>query len=88
MRILRGTNQVVQFTHRMSLEMDADYDIDVQLILGSNSSDIVSNTELGIKVEVMVKVHISRKAEINIVTGIKGIEPIEKKDKEPIDLLH
>lgn len=84
MRILRGTNQVVQFTHRMSLEMDADYDIDVQLILGSNSSDIVSNTELGIKVEVMVKVHISRKAEINIVTGIKGIRTIEKKDKEPI----
>ncbi len=80
MRMLRGTNQVIQFTHRMQLETEADYDIDVQLILGNNTSDIVSNTEMSIKVEIMIKAHLSRKAEINIVTGIKGIRSIDKKD--------
>lgn len=85
MRILRGANQEVQFTHRVNLpEGNAAYDCDVQLTVTNNSFDIVSENELGIRTDVGVKVHLSRKAEINIVTGVKGVKPLEKKENPPI----
>lgn len=85
MRVLRGANQEVQFTHRMALpEANTAYDSDVKLIVNSNAFDILSGNELGIKADITVKLHLSRKAEISIVTGIKGVKPAERKEKPPI----
>ncbi|NLM09358.1 MAG: DUF3794 domain-containing protein [Clostridiaceae bacterium] len=85
MRILRGANQEVQFTHRLALpEANAAYNNDVQLIVNNSSFDILSDNELGIKVDVLIRAHISKKEEISIVTGVKGIKPIDKKENPPI----
>lgn len=85
MRVLRGVNQEVQFTHNLALpEANQAYDNDVQLMVNNNSYEILSDTELGIKVDVLVKAHISKKEEISIVTGVKGIKPLDKKDNPPI----
>jgi len=85
MRILRGANQEVQFSHRMTLpEANAAYDNDVQLIVDNSNFDIVSDNELGIKADVKIRVHISKKANINIVTGVKGVKPADRKENPPI----
>lgn len=80
MRILRGANQEVQFTHRIALP-DADnvYVNDVQLTADNSSFDIMSDTELGISADVRIRAHLSRKQEISIVTGVKGVKPADKK---------
>ncbi|WP_237266884.1 DUF3794 and LysM peptidoglycan-binding domain-containing protein [Thermoclostridium stercorarium] len=85
MRIVRGANQEVQFTHRVALpETNARYDIDPQIQINDAGFDIASKTELGIKTDVAIKIHLSRKSEINVVTGIKGIKPVEKKENPPL----
>jgi len=85
MRVLRGANQDVQFSHRMTLpDANAAYDNDVYLTVENSSFDIISNNELGIRADVKINVHISKKEQINIVTGIKGIKPAEKKENPPI----
>ncbi|NLX77766.1 MAG: LysM peptidoglycan-binding domain-containing protein [Clostridiaceae bacterium] len=85
MRILRGANQEVQFTHRIALP-DADnvYVNDVQLTADNSSFDIMSDTELGISADVRIRAHLSRKQEISIVTGVKGVKPADKKENPPV----
>lgn len=85
MRILRGANQEVQFTHRIALpDSNAVYDNDVQLAVNNSGYEILSGSELGIKADVSIKVNMYRKEEIDIITGVKGIRAVEKKDKPPI----
>jgi len=85
MRVLRGASQEVQFTHRIALpEENPACDCDVQLAVNSSSHDIRSGNELAIKADLTIKAHLSVKAKINIVTGVKGIRPAEKKENPPI----
>ncbi len=85
MRVVRGTNQEIPFTHRMTLsDIQTTFESDVTLSLEQNSYEITSDTELAVKAQITVKAHLSRKQQINVVTGVKGLKPAEKKENPPL----
>ncbi|NLG89673.1 MAG: DUF3794 domain-containing protein [Clostridiaceae bacterium] len=84
-RILRGSNQEIQFTHRIPLpECDCPYEYDVVMTADGFSYEIVSDDEVEIKAQVFVKAHISKKQQLEVVTGVKEIRPAEKKENPPL----
>lgn len=85
MRIVRGANEEIPFTHRIPLpEGDTTYESDVELAMDQNSYEITSDTDMGIRAQVIVKAHVSKKQQIEIVVGVKGIRVIEKKENPPL----
>jgi len=85
MRILRGSNQEVPFTHRIPLpEPDASYENDINMSVDGNSYEITSDTELEIKTLVGIRGHLSKKRQIQVVTAVKGVKPCEKKENPPL----
>ncbi|MBP7175654.1 MAG: DUF3794 domain-containing protein [Thermoclostridium sp.] len=85
MRVLRGENREIPFTHRLTLsEPETAYESDVTLSPGQNSYEIVSDTELAVKAQIVARVHLSRKQQLDVVTGVKGIKPAERKENPPL----
>lgn len=85
MRVLRGDNREIPFTHRLTLsEPEAAYESNVTLSPGQNSYEIISDSELAVKSQIVITVHLSKKQQINVVTGVKGIKPAEKKENPPL----
>jgi LysM repeat protein len=85
MRIVRGENREVPFTHRMALSEDqAANESDITLSVEQNSYEIISDTELAVKAQIAIKAHLSRKKQIDVVTGVKGVKPAEKKENPPL----
>jgi len=85
MRVIRGSNQEMAFTHRIPLpEIEVSFEQDIFLSLDGSSYEIISDTELEIKAQIGVHAHISKKQEINVVTGVKGVKPLEKKENPPL----
>lgn len=85
MRIVRGENREIPFTHRLALsDAQAVYETDVTLSIEQNSYEITSDTELAVKAQIAVKAHLSRRQQINVVMGVKGVKPAEKKENPPL----
>lgn len=85
MRVIRGTNQELPFTYRLAIPGAEDpYESEVSLMMDQSSYEITSDTELAIKAQVTVQAHISKKQQIDIVTGVKGVKPAEKKENPPL----
>lgn len=85
MRVIRGANEEVPFTHRMALpDTQAPNESDVTLSLDQNSYEIISDTELAVKAQINVNAHLSKKQQINVATGLKGVKPAEKKENPPL----
>ena len=84
-RIIRGSNQEIQFTHRIPLpECDCPYEHDVVLTADGCSYEIVSDSEVEIKAQVIAKAHISKKRQLEVVTGVKELRPAGKKENPPL----
>lgn len=85
MRIVRGANEELPFTHRLAIsDTESPYDNDVTLTLDQSNYEIVSDTDLAVKANVAVNAHLSKKQQIDVVTGLKGVKPAEKKENPPL----
>jgi LysM repeat protein len=85
MRVMRGSNQELSFTHRIPLpEPEADYEEDINLSINESSYEIVSDANVDIKAELEVKAHLSKKRDMDLVIGIKDIKIYEKKENPPL----
>ncbi|NLN64347.1 MAG: LysM peptidoglycan-binding domain-containing protein [Clostridiaceae bacterium] len=85
MRVIRGANQEVMFTHRLAMaDPQAPHDIDISLGIDQSSFEIISDTELAVKALISVQVHMSKKQQIDIVTDVKGVRAAEKKENPPL----
>lgn len=85
MRVIRGANDEIPFTHQLAVPDTQDvFESDIALLLDQSSYEITSDTEMGIKAQVVVQAHISKKRQIDVVTGIKGVRPAEKRENPPL----
>jgi LysM repeat protein len=85
MRVIRGSNQELPFTHNIPLQdPNADYENNINLSINENSYEIVSDTSVDIKAQLEVKAHLSKKQEMDLVVGIKDIKTCEKKENPPL----
>lgn len=85
MRVIRGSNQEMQFNHRIPLaDTEASYEYDIVLTQEGCSYEIISDTEMDMKAQVGVKAHISKKQQLDVVTDVKDIRPAETKENPPL----
>jgi LysM repeat protein len=85
MRVVRGANHELPFTYRVPLpDPESVYESDVSLSLDQNSYEIISDNEMAVKSQITARIHLSKKKQIKVIIGVKGVKAADKKENPPV----